>query len=398
MWIEGRSRVSQVDVDEVMAQTSQEYNNDNMTAVDVFKFGSLFQDGSTKPLNWSMFSALSTSHDIDSTTFWADASGRPGNNSFPEGFNLVDAHLTLMFFPATILPSPNDSKVNSMFGEWPFRYGNITKAYNKPRLLVSRDDSRVCVDNDCTPFGGADQITPAAERLFEQNGIPRDFVFLSTHAADGMVSGPVRLLRNKALMVNDFVAEGNTLDVSNYAIPEVVRWFALSAFATAALPGRIASGYFARKWVLSGVTGETIPPVTGDSLHRSNAASTIDRKASALSRVTIGIDQHKRLINIMPILVIGVVYLFLALVQVLVYFYAKNPPIDNGLKRFLTKFDPFVDLNLLKRLIRGSAVELLPTNHVEPEAANQHTDAPLELNGGNASERDHSHIQPVASR
>lgn len=352
-----------------------------MTAIDIFKFGSLSLNESTTPLDWSTFSALTTSHDIDSTTFWADASGRPGNNSFPKGLNLVDAHLTLMFFPATILPSTNESYVNSMFGEWPFRYGNLTKAYNKPRLLVSRDDSRLCVDNACTQFGGADQITPAAERLFSQNEIPRDFVFLSAHAADGMVSGPVRLLRNKALMVNDFVAEGNTLDVSSYAIPEVVRWFALSAFATTALPGRIASGYFARKWVLSGVTGETIPPVTGDSIHRTNAASTIDRKASELSRVTIGVDQQKRLINIMPILAIGVVFLFLALVEILLYFLAKSPRLHNGFKRLLTVFDEIVDLKLLEQLFDRPAFEL---NHVEPEATNQHTNATPELNG-NAS-------------
>lgn len=401
VWIEGRSRISQIDVDEVMAQTSQKYSNDNMTAIDTFEFGFLSQNGSTTPITWSTFSALSTSHDTDSTTFWADASGRPGNNSFPEGFNLVNAHLTLTFFPATILPSTNGSTVNSMFGEWPFRYGNITTAYSKPRLLASRDDSRLCVGNTCTPFGGADQITPAAERLFQKCGIPRDFVFLSSHAADGMISGPVRLLRNKALMVNDFVAEGNTLDVSSYAIPEVVRWFALSAFATTALPGRIASGYFARKWVLSGVTGETTPPVTGDSVHRTNAVSTIGSKAEALSRVTIGVDQQKRLINIMPILAIGAVFLFLVFVRLLIHFVANSPRMHNTRFRYLlTILDPFVDLELLRRLDNRPAVE--PAAAAAASATNPPTDAitpGLNMNGNApAPETNPKQLRPIITR
>lgn len=362
--IEGRSMCSEVEVDEVMAQTSQQYSNDNMTAIDSFQFGSLSQNGSITPVSWSTFSALSTTHDTDSTTFWADASGRPGNYSFPEGFNLVDAHLTLIFLPATILPSINGSGVNSIFGEWPFRYGNITQAYNKPRLLACRDDSRMCVGNDCTPFGGYDQVRPAAEGLFRRTGIPRDFVFLSTHAADGMVSGPVRLLRNKALMVNDFVAEGNTLDVSSYAIPEVVRWFALSASATAALPGRIASGYFARKWVLSGVTGGTTPPVTGDSIGGTDVDSVVNHRAKELSRITIGVDQQRQLVNILPILLIGVFYLVISLAQVLIYFASLRYESD-FIKRWMI-LDPFTDLEIL-----GKLVELVQNHHVGPPTADQ---------------------------
>ncbi|KAH8774054.1 hypothetical protein BGZ57DRAFT_855122 [Hyaloscypha finlandica] len=362
--IEGRSRCSQVDVDEVMAQTSQQYSNANMTAIDFFEFGSLSQNGSITPVSWSTFSALSTTHDTDSTTFWADASGRPGNYSFPENFNLVDAHLTLIFLPATILPYVNGSNVDSVFGEWPFRYGNITNAYNKPRLLACRDDSRLCVANNCTQYGGADQVTPAAERLFRHTGIPRDFVFLSTHAADGMVSGPVRLLRNKALMVNDFVAEGNTLDVSSYAIPEVVRWFALSASATTALPGRIASGHFARKWVLSGVTGETTPTVTGDSIERTNATSIIDRTAKELSRITIGVDQQRQLVNILPILSIGVVFLVIAFAKVLI-FLAKIFEYGNRFMNLLIILDSFTDLQLLRRLFNIGDVELQQTTTLD---------------------------------
>lgn len=354
--VEGRSQCSQVEVDTVMAQTSQQYSNANETAIDSFQFGSLYQNGSTTPVSWSMFSALSNAHDTDSTTFWADTSGRPGNYSFPKGFNLVDAHLTLIFLPATILPSINGSQINSVFGEWPFRYGNITKAYNKPRLLACRDDARLCVGNNCTPFGGSEQVTPAAERLFRQAGIPRDFVFLATHAADGMVSGPVRLLRNKALMVNDFVAEGNTLDVSSYAIAEIIRWFALSAAATTALPGRIASGYFARKWVLSGVTGETTPP---DSM---NAASIIDRSAKELSRVTIGIDQHRQLVNIIPMLSISIVCLILVLVRILI-FLAKYHGYKSPLIERITIIDPPDDLKPLKEQYNLASSELQHKDH-----------------------------------
>lgn len=366
--IEGRSLCSQVEIDEVIAQTSQKYSNANMTTINSFEFGSLSQNGSTTPYSWSVFSALSTIHDTDSTTFWADASGRPGNYTFPEGFNLVDAHLTLIFLPATILPSVNGSKVNSMFGEWPFRHGNITNAYNKPRLLACRDDCRVCVGDDCTQFGGADQVTPAAERLFRRTGIPRDFVFLSTHVADGMVSGPVRLLRNKALIVNDFVAEGNTLDISSFAISEVVRWFALSASATTALPGRIASGYFSRKWVLSGVTGGTTPPITGDSIEGADTASIIDRTAKELSQVTIGVDQQRLLVNIMPSLIIGVVFFFLSLVKILILiatslpdnsrvliWIAESLPYGDRLMKLLKVFDPYADLHLLSELFNLGA-------------------------------------------
>ncbi len=128
-----------------------------------------------------------------------------------------------------------------------------------------------------------------------------------------MISGPVRLLRNKALMVNDFVAEGNTLDVSGYAIPEIVRWFALSAAATAALPGRRAPGHFGRKWVASGVTGGTAPPVTGNSVDGppTNATASAAHTASELCRATIGKDLGRQFVNILPILYIMVFTIFL---------------------------------------------------------------------------------------
>lgn len=342
VWIEGRSRISQFDVDKWVEETSQTYSNTNATTIELFEFGSHFENGKSIPLTWPQFSVISTTHDTDSTTFWADTSGRLGNYSFPEGFNLIDAHLTLIFLPSTSLPHVNGSRRDSLLGawDWDFPESNITMAYNRPRLLVARDDARLCVRHKCTEFGGADQITPSAERLLKEAGIPRDFVWLSAHAADGMISGPVRLLRNKALMVNDFVAEGNTLDVSSYTIPEIVRWFSLSAAATAALPGRIASGYFSRNWVVSGVTGGTTPPVTEDSI--ANMTGQNAHTATDLCMVVLGVDERKQLIDIIPFIsIIASIFLLGGLDLILGHWILR--------KRFV-KWHRYIDLELLERL------------------------------------------------
>ena len=148
-----------------------------------------------------------------------------------------------------------------------------------------------------------------------------------------------------------------------------MRWFALSAFAITALRGRIASGYFACKWALSGVTGGTTPLVTGDSIGGMSSASVIDHTAKVLSRVTIGGDQQRRLLNITPILSIGVVALVIALVNILNIFankiyLAENAPYRNHFMNLLMILDSFADLELLEAVPETHNFELRQINRL----------------------------------